>query len=90
LEDTTVHPLFLGQLAIDIANERVRDAYEQRLAVSVRRGAHENPTRPAGPLRRSLARVVASVSRGAATIALRLDRGVADRLLAQRSRTADA
>ena len=75
-------------LALDLANERSREADELRLARLARetwdedRGDYEwlpAPDRNSG-LRRGLARATAAVSRGAAAVTRRLDDTVAEDL----------
>lgn len=61
-------------LALDLANERTRDARELRRAQHL---AAERPERPSF-LRRGLAQGLAAVSRGSAAAARRLDSVTAD------------
>lgn len=70
-----MNPLHLGYLALEIAQQRSREAAEHQLAVTARQGdRHDRRTPPpAGPLRRSIARGAAAVSRSAADLARRLD-----------------
>jgi hypothetical protein len=62
--------------ALDIANERAREADRYRLAAQVRSG---RPARPSWP-RRALAHAFALVSRGSASVTRRLDGCIADEL----------
>jgi hypothetical protein len=77
-----MHPLHQGYLALEIAQQRSREAADERLAVLARQADHHGrrPIPPVGPLRRSVARSAAAVSRGAADVARRLDRRTADEL----------
>jgi hypothetical protein len=79
---------YYALLALDLANERSREAEELRLVRLARetwdedRGAYEwlpGPEQGSG-LRRGLARATAAVSRGAAAATRRLDDGVAEDL----------
>jgi hypothetical protein len=63
-------------LALDLANERTRDAREQRRAMHL---ADARPSRPSF-VRRGLAQGLAAVSRGSAAAARRLDAMTADDL----------
>lgn len=63
-------------MALDIANERARDARQTRRANLAGAGAPQSP----GMIRRGTARGLAVVSRATAGAARRLDRGVADDL----------
>ena len=63
-------------LALDLANDRVREAREQRLAQLARESRTEQPS----VFRRGLARATAAVSLGAASMTRRLDECVADDL----------
>ena len=69
-----MHPYAI--IALDLANERSREAKEQRLAEAVKAGIESGPSWP----RRSLANGFALVSRGSAAITRRLDECVADDL----------
>lgn len=69
-----MHPLAF--LALDIAEDRVREADLQRRALLAQRGL---PVRPSWP-RQALANAFALVSRGSAGAAHRLDAYVADDL----------
>lgn len=64
-------------LALDIANERAREADRNRLAAIARSGATGSPSMP----RRAAARAAATASRGLASLARRLDDCVADDLV---------
>jgi hypothetical protein len=64
-------PNLLAMIALDIARERTLEADRYRLARSVQ---SDSP----GALRRGLARVAASVSSAAASVARRLDEDVLD------------
>jgi len=77
-----MHPVQLGFLAYELTRDRVREAADERLAILARQADHHGrpPTPPVGPLRRSVARSAAAVSRGAAGLARRLDRPTADEL----------
>jgi hypothetical protein len=66
------HYYLISLLALDIAREREREA-EQRWLVA---GAPSRPPR----LRRLAARLLATISRGSASIARRLDSCIADDL----------
>jgi hypothetical protein len=61
-------------LALDIANERSREALDERRAAIARAGLPERPS----VLRRGLAQALAAVSRGSAAAARRLDSVTAD------------
>jgi hypothetical protein len=63
-------------IALDLANERAREAAQDRLAAQARAG---RPVRTSFP-RRALANVLALVSRGTAAAVRRLDACVADDL----------
>lgn len=78
-----MHPLHLGYLAIEQNRERAREAAEHRLAIAARHADHHDhrPRPPVGPLRRSVARSAAALSRGAADLARRLDGHTADELV---------
>ena len=67
---------FYAMLALDLANDRVREAREQRLAQLARESRTEEPS----VFRRGLARATAAVSLGAASMTRRLDECVADDL----------
>jgi hypothetical protein len=67
---------FYTLLALDLANERARDAHERQLERLAREGQRDRPS----ALRRGLARVTAAVSLGAAAATRRLDECVADDL----------
>ena len=67
---------FYAMLALDLANDRVREAREQRLAQLARESRTEQPS----VFRRGLARATAAVSLGAASMTRRLDECVADDL----------
>jgi len=69
-----MHPYAL--IALDLANERSRQADAHRLATLARAGAEERPSWP----RRGLAHGFALVSRGSAAVTRRLDECVADDL----------
>jgi hypothetical protein len=77
-----MHPLHLGYLALEIAQQRSREAADERRARAARQADHHGrpPIPPIGPLRRSVARGAAAISRGAADVARRLDRRTADEL----------
>ena len=79
---------YYALLALDLANERSREAEELRLARLIREARVQDgesydwlpaPDMPSG-LRRGLARATAAVSLGAAAVTRRLDGGVADDL----------
>jgi hypothetical protein len=63
-------------LALELAKERVREADERNHRLLDSDGFQPTPT--AGFARRTLARAAASVSRGSAAVACRLDSTVAD------------
>jgi hypothetical protein len=63
-------------IALELAEERTREAERQRLA-SLSRAARGGSERS---IRRSAALILATLSRGSAAIARRLDDGVADDL----------
>ena len=67
---------FYAMLALDLANDRAREAREQRLAQLARESRTEQPS----VVRRGLARATAAVSLGAASMTRRLDECVADDL----------
>jgi hypothetical protein len=67
---------FYTYLAIDLANERVREAQDAHRAALARSNRIERPS----VVRRSLARGLAAVSIGSALIVRRLDDCVADDL----------
>ncbi len=69
-----MHPLAF--LALDVAEDRAREASDHRRAMEARAGL---PARPSWP-RRGLANAFALVSRGSAGAARRLDSYVADDL----------
>ena len=69
------HQLF-SLLALSLAQERAREADRYRLVALAAEG---NPTSPS-ILRRSLARGLAAVSRGSASVVRRLDSCIADDL----------
>jgi hypothetical protein len=62
-----MNPNFFAILALDIANERVRDAQRRH-----RYQAFLAPDRP-NVIRRSVARAAVALSRGSAAVARRLD-----------------
>ena len=79
---------YYALLALDLANERSREAEEMRLARLVREARDQDsesydwlpgPDLGSG-LRRGLARATAAVSLGAAAVTRRLDGGIADDL----------
>ncbi len=61
-------------VALQLADEKMREADRHRLAALARAGYPERP----GLIRRSMARALASVSSSAAAAARRLDHRVAD------------
>jgi hypothetical protein len=63
-------------IALEVANERTREAEQHWLAQAVAGVAPERPSR----LRRPIARLLAAVSLGSASIVRRLDECVADDL----------
>ena len=63
-------------VAMDIAQQRTREAEQLRLEHALREGAPERP----GALRRVAARAMASVSLGSASITRKLDGHTADDL----------
>ncbi|HET8786944.1 MAG TPA: hypothetical protein VFM38_15020 [Candidatus Limnocylindrales bacterium] len=67
---------FYAMLALDLANDRAREARELRLAQLARESRTEQPS----VVRRGLARATAAVSLGAASMTRRLDECVADDL----------
>ena len=67
---------FYAMLALDLADDRAREARELRLARLVRESRMEQPS----VLRRALARAASAVSLGAAAMTRRLDECVADDL----------
>ena len=67
---------FYAMLALDLANDRVREAREQRLAQLARESRTEQPS----VFRRGLARATAAVSLGAAAATRRLDERQAEDL----------
>jgi hypothetical protein len=67
---------FYTLLALDLANERAREARQRELVRLAREGRPERPS----ALRRGLARATAAVSLGAAAATRRLDDCVADDL----------
>lgn len=67
---------FYTLLALDLANERAREANQRQLERLAREGQPERPS----ALRRGLARATAAVSLGAAAATRRLDECVADDL----------
>lgn len=67
---------YYAMLALDLADDRAREAREQRLA----RLAHEGQGDQPSVIRRGLARATAAVSLGAASMTRRLDECVADDL----------
>ena len=67
---------YYAMLALDLADDRAREARERRLAGLAREGQMEQPS----VLRRGLARATAAVSLGAAAMTRRLDECVADDL----------
>jgi hypothetical protein len=79
---------YYALLALDLANERSREAEEMRLARLVREARGQDgesydwlPSPDVGSgFRRGLARATAAVSLGAAAVTRRLDGGIADDL----------
>jgi hypothetical protein len=67
---------YYAMLALDLADDRAREAREQRLA----RLAHDGQGDQPSVIRRGLARATAAVSLGAASMTRRLDECVADDL----------
>ena len=67
---------YYAMLALDLADDRAREARERRLARLAREGQMEQPS----VVRRGLARATAAVSLGAAAVTRRLDECVADDL----------
>jgi hypothetical protein len=67
---------FYAMLALDLADDRAREAREQRLARLVRESRMEQPS----VFRRGLARATATVSLRAAAMTRRLDECIADDL----------
>lgn len=67
---------YYAMLALDLADDRAREAREQRLARLAHEGQREQPS----VIRRGLARAAAAVSLGAASVTRRLDECVADDL----------
>ena len=67
---------YYAMLALDLADDRAREAREQRLA----RLAHDGQGDQPSVIRRGLARATAAVSLGAASMTRRLDGCVADDL----------
>jgi hypothetical protein len=67
---------YYATLALDLADERSREARERRLARLAREGRVDQPS----ALRRGLARTTAAVSLGAAAATRRLDECVAEDL----------
>jgi hypothetical protein len=67
---------YYAMLALDLADDRAREARERRLARLAHEGQREQPS----VIRRGLARATAAVSLGAAAMTRRLDECVADDL----------
>ena len=67
---------YYAMLALDLAEDRAREARDRRLARLAHDGQGEQPS----VIRRGLARATAAVSLGAASMTRRLDQCVADDL----------
>ena len=65
-----VNPIHLGYVVQEITRNRLKEAAQHRLAAAAR-ADRDDP--PIGPLRRSLARAAAALSRISADAAVRLD-----------------